>query len=811
MSRVGWTGRDAGRPAGGRSMTRAFGRDGQRRRAFGPVTASERRQADLFLADLLGRRGAPIQPAPPAASRAAPPTGPAAVFDQMVHGTPGSSADAAEAVESEWEAVAHPASWTPASSLHHGDVVVRRALGEGRLAFSYVLGEDVEVSELYGPDGSVRADTLVLRRRAPIEIELPGRVEDVVEQPVEQQAPRAFTAARFTGDANLLRILNDQRELRTTTPAMRGLDVAAVQQALVDLGYTLPRFGVDGIYRSETEAAVRKFQGEQRRLDPAFKVDGIVGDQTLGRLDHIFFVLDRPCGAPTAAPVDPTAAAIAQPGRLTYDAGTAVVLGVTLRVRGTIFYPAQSAGAGAAFSSAVTGPAPIVFMAHGNHGTFHDPANRSIEDTFQHPGWIRIANHDGYRYLQELLARLGIISVSVDCNETNGTGLSPTNIRLRSGLILESVRHLLGLARAGSGQVLSGRVDFARTGLFGHSRGGEAVLVVPGDLAAGGATYAGVRVRGVMSLAPTDAGTLAVMPVGFPYAVVLPAGDGDVKNNAGARFYDRFAPSPFKTQLYVHRTNHNRFNREWVNDDFATPIMSRADHERLLMVYGAAFFRQALAGVDFGDILAGRTHVAGVSSDDIHISAERAGFVTVDDHEDIPVPPATRTPTNTLGGATTLLPNVAAVEVPFSQPGVAPNDRFFGATRGMVAVSSEPYGSYRSALPAPIDMRNHEIWVRACEVFDPAAGIPPSPTEFQVGVEDGAGEVSFVPSGLLPRPFDRTAVDGFTKNVLKTLRFGHACFALARAGVDLQHIRAIHIRLSGVAGRRLGFDQLQVA
>jgi hypothetical protein len=898
-------------------MTRAFGREGEGKAGrppseqlsdsliparpgesrwdpFGSVTSAERQQADMFLADLLGptsdrpqrvRSRRPMAvPRPPIAAapvvlppivavpsiarsiaarrpRRAPPNGLAGVFDRMVHGS--GSGELAESVEGEWEAVAYPGSHTPATSLQHGDVVVQRALAEGRLAFSYVVGEEIEAESLYGGDGRIREDMLVLRRRTdlgggmsaegwssaedapsaeylsstedfssaegwpssaegwpastedspaegwPSSAEGWPSAEDVVEDVLEQ-APRTFTAARFNGNPNLSLILNDQRELIKTSPTMRGTDIAAVQQALVDLGYRLPQFGVDGIYRSETEAAVRKFQDEQRRLNPAFQVDGIVGDQTLGRLDEMFAVLDRPCGRPTAAPIDPTSASVAQPGRLTYDVGTASVLGVTLRVRGTIFYPAQAAGSAVPFSSAVTGAVPIIFIAHGNHGTFHNPADRTDEDSFQHPGWIPIANHDGYVYLQETLARLGFVSVSVDCNGTNGTGLTPTNIRQRSGLIVESVRHLLSLARAGSGSVLSGRIDFGRTGLLGHSRGGEAVLVVPGDLAAGGPTFASVNVRGVFSLAPTDAGTLAAMPTGFPYAVLLPAGDGDVRTNAGARFYDRIAPNPFKTQLYVHRTNHNRFNREWVRDDFATPIMSRPDHERLLTVYASAFFRQALSGVDFADILLGRTQVTGVSNDDIHISAERSGFVTVDDHEDVPVPPATRTTTNTLGGATTVLPNVSAVEIPFSQPGVAPNNRFFGATRGMVAVSAEPYGGYRSALPALVDMTNHEVWIRACEVFD-GAGVPPGATQFQVGVEDTAGEVSFVASGPLPRPFDRTAVDAFTKNVPKTVRFGHTCFALARPGVDIRRIRAIHIRLTGTVGRRLGFDQLQVA
>jgi hypothetical protein len=119
------------------------------------------------------------------------------------------------------------------------------------------------------------------------------------------------------------------------------------------------------------------------------------------------------------------------------------------------------------------------------------------------------------------------------------------------------------------------------------------------------------------------------------------------------------------------------------------------------------------------------------------------------------------------------------------------------------------YGTFRSALPAPTDVRNRQVWVRACEVFN-APAIPPGATAFQIGVEDASGQRCFVPSGELPRPFDRTAVDGFTKSMLETVRVSSDCFSLARPGVDLGRIQAIVIRLSGLVARKVAFDQLQI-
>ena len=63
--------------------------------------------------------------------------------------------------------------------------------------------------------------------------------------------------------------------------------VALVQQAVVawgcdeSLGYLLPRFGVDGVFGSETQAAVKTFQRRQSLDD-----DGIVGPITIAELDR---------------------------------------------------------------------------------------------------------------------------------------------------------------------------------------------------------------------------------------------------------------------------------------------------------------------------------------------------------------------------------------------------------------------------------------------------------------------------------------------------------------------------------------------
>lgn len=59
----------------------------------------------------------------------------------------------------------------------------------------------------------------------------------------------------------------------------KGEKVAILQQLLIDRGYKLPRYGTDGDFGAETEAAVRQFQ-----KDHGLKVDGIAGEKTWASL-----------------------------------------------------------------------------------------------------------------------------------------------------------------------------------------------------------------------------------------------------------------------------------------------------------------------------------------------------------------------------------------------------------------------------------------------------------------------------------------------------------------------------------------------
>ncbi len=90
-----------------------------------------------------------------------------------------------------------------------------------------------------------------------------------------------LTSTRFSGDAVLEGCFDNQRVVKRTSNN-NGAHVRLLQQSLIDMGYTLPGFGVDGIFGKETEAAVKMFQADAG----AVLVDGEVGPETMGLFDR---------------------------------------------------------------------------------------------------------------------------------------------------------------------------------------------------------------------------------------------------------------------------------------------------------------------------------------------------------------------------------------------------------------------------------------------------------------------------------------------------------------------------------------------
>ena len=484
------------------------------------------------------------------------------------------------------------------------------------------------------------------------------------------------------------------------------------------------------------------------------------------------------CVAPSVT-FDPSALDLFPVGSVDYDGGMVSISGQNLHVRGNVFYPAEDDGAKQPFSKrrGKRGPVPMVFMAHGNH---------SPED----PSFL------GYDYFQIALAKMGFVAISVDCNELNGWIGGPGNIVDRADLINASIAHFQSLN--GSDPIFRKALDFSKIGLMGHSRGGEAVVIAPTRTNLPG----GAAVLGVLSLAPTDWGATSGPPTGYDFQTLLPAADGDVWANDGAKYYDRCQSPNFKSQLYVHNACHNFFNRQWLSNDNggSLPTMARSDHERVLLTYGCAFFRRVLAGHSTVGFLVGSELPPATPTPLVHLAFEWAKAATVDDHQQ-----NNTIAVNSVGGPTTQT-GLVADEFGMSQMAANQfNASFFGDSIGMVTVLRKANGSFRSQLMPKTNLMGKEIWIRVADVF--GGSFPADATGFELGLETPSGTVKWVDSddvGGVSLPFDR---GGSTKSMLSTLRFPVTCFHLNRRELA---IRAILLRLNRKKARPLAFDDLQI-
>jgi peptidoglycan hydrolase-like protein with peptidoglycan-binding domain len=122
-----------------------------------------------------------------------------------------------------------------------------------------------------------------------------------------------FRSMRLAGDRDLTKVLNGSLRLGAPgTPPIpapvlsNGPAVAKVQQALIDIGYPMPRFGADGSFGGETGTAVVAFKKDWHLVPN----DPVVGPKTMAALDKEMVAFERPepppPPPPTASPpVDP--------------------------------------------------------------------------------------------------------------------------------------------------------------------------------------------------------------------------------------------------------------------------------------------------------------------------------------------------------------------------------------------------------------------------------------------------------------------------------------------------------------------------
>lgn len=126
-----------------------------------------------------------------------------------------------------------------------------------------------------------------------------------------------LTSPRFAGDTVLEAVYDNERLLQSGN---NGPAVKKLQQALVDSGFPLPRFGADGKFGSETQTTVKDFQHASGLTGT--DVDGVVGPTTMGWLDQRFSAGPTPAGTSLGATTGCTAIKTVEVDLVSMDGST---------------------------------------------------------------------------------------------------------------------------------------------------------------------------------------------------------------------------------------------------------------------------------------------------------------------------------------------------------------------------------------------------------------------------------------------------------------------------------------------------------
>jgi hypothetical protein len=157
---------------------------------------------------------------------------------------------------------------------------------------------------------------------------------------------------------------------------------------------------------------------------------------------------------------------------------------------------------------------PFVLFLHGRHSYCYNPNSTVPDDIFGCWNWpcdegcLPIPSYQGYRYVTDILASQGFITISISANSINAQDFFAMDAGADARSVL--IRHHLSLwARwnTAGGDPWRGRfrwkVDLTNVVLVGHSRGGEGVNRAAIDIKASDA----YRIVGLVSYGPTAFGS----------------------------------------------------------------------------------------------------------------------------------------------------------------------------------------------------------------------------------------------------------------------------------------------------------------
>lgn len=470
---------------------------------------------------------------------------------------------------------------------------------------------------------------------------------------------------------------------------------------------------------------------------------------------------------------DPTTeTSFAHAGSFEYNEGPVTVTDgsggtVTVDEKAVVYFPADAPGQTQPSGiSTAQSDYPVVVVVHGNSGALN--------------------SYRGYDYLLEHLARNGFIAASYHMRPNMG-GVD------RAELLFEHLDTL---------QTRFGTAMRNEVGAMGHSRGGEAVAIVPRLNHQGGH---GWNIEAVVSLAPTDQYTSETIDGAWatPYLVIYGSLDGDVAGgwgspmNTGFALYDR-AADEVKSMVFVYGATHGRFNTVWGDVDLgfgkigpgeAAAAISMDVHQKILKGYATGFFRQHLLGEDqfrgafTGDWVPAAVEAADGGSVELYTQYQDTSREVVDDFEEAHT--ATSWQSSAIGGTvddSNTLPSDPTEDELYDVDSHSPHD-----TSGLALEWDGTTDELRFTVPpGHRDVRSYDaVSFRVTQTAGSPAN-PPGEQDLYLAMEDGDGTIRKVKAsafGTIPEPFDRYH-DQYTKSAMTTVRVPLAAFVIKVPGPD---------------------------
>jgi dienelactone hydrolase len=469
---------------------------------------------------------------------------------------------------------------------------------------------------------------------------------------------------------------------------------------------------------------------------------------------------------------------------------------ITSSIHGEITFPADPSNPGQVDPS--RSPYPLVVVAHGRHNH-------------------RSPSYQGYRYLTSHLASHGMICLSIDLNDINGSngGIGASGIEARGAVILEHIRVIL--ARNGTaGDILQNRIDPTRIALVGHSRGGEAVVSaqVQNMSRPAASRYA---IRGVVPIAPINA--LNLRHVATPLFVIYGSADDDVAG--GSDFINPFliydhAETP-KAMIFIHHARHNGFNEVWVrpgeeNESILEGTISPAEHQAIAKAYILAFFQERLFGRSaYTPYIDGSARPFGLSGYGIHHQYQLTTRLPVDNFGDddpqlsLPAEPISRD-RNRLNLAVSYTNTSTTVwyDEEFRAVSQNPHD-----SRGVQLVWST--GEVYESVVGNRNVSDRRVLsLRIGQQYSSTATLNPvdQPQDAHVSLVTAGGSATVRIGTItdLPYPHVRPYL---TKAALKTVRIPLSFFTAVNPAIQLTNVNAVRIGFSATPTGAVSIDDVE--